>query len=98
MGALSAIRSAHVEITQGPALGLAHGDLAIVRWTTNNPGGLDDQFWRFVLRYGSKGPWSDDREALRRVSSTTEPRFRTVPTVLPGFTGTALSASASRRS
>jgi hypothetical protein len=32
-------KAAHVEITQGPVLEVARGDLAIVRWTTNNPGG-----------------------------------------------------------
>jgi Purple acid Phosphatase, N-terminal domain len=39
-----AMRAAHVQIVQGPALELAHGDLAIIRWTTNNPGRTDDHF------------------------------------------------------
>jgi hypothetical protein len=33
-----------VEIIQGPALEFARDDLAIIRWTTNNPGGSDDHF------------------------------------------------------
>jgi hypothetical protein len=44
-------KAAHVEIKQGPALELARGDLAIVRWTTNNPGGTDDHF--AVVHYGT---------------------------------------------
>jgi Purple acid Phosphatase, N-terminal domain len=44
-------RSGHVEIVQGPTLELAHDDLAIIRWTTNNPGGTDDHF--AVIRYGT---------------------------------------------
>jgi phosphodiesterase/alkaline phosphatase D-like protein len=44
-------RAARVEITQGPALELAHDDLAIIRWTTNNPGGSDDHFG--VVHYGT---------------------------------------------
>jgi Purple acid Phosphatase, N-terminal domain len=44
-------RAEHVEIVQGPALELAHDDLAIIRWTTNNPGGTDDHF--AVIHYGT---------------------------------------------
>ena len=44
-------KAAHVEITQGPALEVARGDLAILRWTTNNPGGTDDHF--AVVHYGT---------------------------------------------
>ena len=44
-------RAAHVEINQGPTLELARGDLAIVRWTSNNPGGTDDHFG--VVHYGT---------------------------------------------
>jgi phosphodiesterase/alkaline phosphatase D-like protein len=44
-------RAERVEITQGPALELAHDDLAIVRWTTTNPRGDDDHFG--VVRYGT---------------------------------------------
>src|SRR3984957_4553726 len=44
-------KAAHVEILQGPALEFARDDLAIVRWTTNNPGGSDDHFG--VVRYGT---------------------------------------------
>src|SRR5580698_7944576 len=44
-------KAAHVDIIQGPVLELARGDLAIVRWTTNNPGGTDDHF--AVVHFGT---------------------------------------------
>lgn len=45
-------RVEHVEIVQGPVLEFAHDDLAIIRWTTNNPGGSDDHF--AVIHYGTE--------------------------------------------
>jgi Purple acid Phosphatase, N-terminal domain len=44
-------KAARVEITQQPALELARDDLAIVRWSTNNPGGSDDHYG--VVYYGT---------------------------------------------
>jgi PhoPQ-activated pathogenicity-related protein len=44
-------RAQHVEIIKGPALEISHDDVAIVRWTTNNPGGDDDHY--SVIRYGT---------------------------------------------
>jgi hypothetical protein len=44
-------RAEHVEITKGPALETAHDDLAIIRWTSTNPGGDDDHF--AVIHYGT---------------------------------------------
>ena len=44
-------RAEHVTITKGPALEIAHDDLAILRWTTTNPGGDDDHF--AVAHYGT---------------------------------------------
>ncbi len=44
-------KAAHVKITEGPALEMAIDGLAIVRWTTTNPGGLDDHFG--VVSYGT---------------------------------------------
>src|SRR6266852_8689877 len=44
-------KAEHVEITKGPALEIAHDDLAIIRWTTTNPGGDDDHF--AVVYYGT---------------------------------------------
>jgi phosphodiesterase/alkaline phosphatase D-like protein len=44
-------RVAHVEITNGPGLEISHDDIAIVRWTTTNPGGDDDHF--SVIHYGT---------------------------------------------
>jgi hypothetical protein len=43
-------KAKHVEITQGPALEVARSDLAIIRWTTNNPGGTESHFG--VVYYG----------------------------------------------
>jgi Purple acid Phosphatase, N-terminal domain len=37
-------KAAHVEIVQGPTLEFAREDFAIVRWTTNNPGGDPEHF------------------------------------------------------
>ena len=44
-------RAQHVEIIKGPALEISHDDVAIVRWTTNNPGGDDDHY--SVIHYGT---------------------------------------------
>lgn len=44
-------RAAHVEITKGPELESAREDFAIIRWTTNNPGGEDDHF--AIVLYGT---------------------------------------------
>ena len=41
----------HVKIIKGPALELALDDLAIVRWTSTNPGGDDEHF--AVAHYGT---------------------------------------------
>jgi len=41
----------HVEITKGPGLEVAHDDLAIIRWTSTNPGGDDDHL--AVIHYGT---------------------------------------------
>jgi Purple acid Phosphatase, N-terminal domain len=44
-------KAQHVEILKGPALEIAHDDLAIIRWTINNPGGDDDHY--SVIHYGT---------------------------------------------
>jgi hypothetical protein len=44
-------KAARVHITQGPALELANGNSAIIRWTSNNPGGTDEHFG--VVIYGT---------------------------------------------
>jgi hypothetical protein len=44
-------RAGHVQIVKGPALEIAHDDIAIIRWTTNNPGGDDDHY--AVAHYGT---------------------------------------------
>ena len=44
-------RAEHVEITKAPELEIAHDDLAIIRWTSTNPGGDDEHF--AVIQYGT---------------------------------------------
>lgn len=44
-------RATHVRITQGPELESATTHSAIVRWTSNNPGGSDEHFG--VVTYGT---------------------------------------------
>ena len=46
-----ATKTAHVEILKEPALEISHDDLAIIRWTINNPGGDDDHY--SVIHYGT---------------------------------------------
>jgi phosphodiesterase/alkaline phosphatase D-like protein len=46
-----AARAARVRITQGPELELANEESAIIRWTSNNPGGSDEHFG--VVHYGT---------------------------------------------
>jgi phosphodiesterase/alkaline phosphatase D-like protein len=55
-------KAARVTILQGPSLELARNDWAIIRWTTNNPGGADDHFG--VVRYGT------DPNALNQVAKS----------------------------
>jgi Purple acid Phosphatase, N-terminal domain len=57
-----AAKAAHVEITQEPTLEMAVDDLAIIRWTTSNPGGDDQHFG--IVRYGT-----DPRELSRMAKS-----------------------------
>ncbi len=44
-------KSTHIEITQGPQLEMTKGDRAIIRWTSNNPGGSPEHF--AVAHYGT---------------------------------------------
>ena len=52
--------AAHVRILEAPRLDLATDHLAIVRWTTDNPGGSDVHYG--VIRYGTD-PLHLDRTA-----------------------------------
>ena len=44
-------RAARVHITEGPALELFRDNEAIIRWTSNNPGGTDEHFG--FVEYGT---------------------------------------------
>jgi hypothetical protein len=46
-----ASKAAHVEIIKAPELEFAREDLAIIRWTSTNPGGADEHF--AVIKYGT---------------------------------------------
>jgi len=43
--------AARVRITEGPAIESIKDNLAIIRWTSNNPGGSDEHFG--VVHYGT---------------------------------------------
>jgi len=44
-------KAASVQITEGPALEIFRNNEAIIRWTSNNPGGTDEHFG--VVKYGT---------------------------------------------
>lgn len=43
--------AAHIQIKEGPSLELYRNNEAIIRWTSNNPGGTDEHWG--VVRYGT---------------------------------------------
>jgi phosphodiesterase/alkaline phosphatase D-like protein len=51
-----------VRITEGPTIESARGNLIIIKWTSNNPGGTDEHF--AVVHYGT------DPEHLTRVAKS----------------------------
>jgi Purple acid Phosphatase, N-terminal domain len=44
-------KAARVQITEGPTLELFRNNEAIIRWTSNNPGGTDEHFG--LVKYGT---------------------------------------------
>jgi Purple acid Phosphatase, N-terminal domain len=44
-------KAARVQITEGPALELFRNNEAIIRWTSNNPGGTDEHYG--LVKYGT---------------------------------------------
>ena len=44
-------KAARVQITEGPALELFKNNEAIIRWTSNNPGGTDEHYG--LVKYGT---------------------------------------------
>jgi phosphodiesterase/alkaline phosphatase D-like protein len=44
-------KAARVQITEGPSLELYRNNEAIIRWTSNNPGGTDEHWG--VVKYGT---------------------------------------------
>ena len=57
-------KAEHVEIKKGPGLEISHDDIAIIRWTTNNPGGDDDHY--SVIHYGTD-PKDLDKSAKNHI-------------------------------
>jgi phosphodiesterase/alkaline phosphatase D-like protein len=57
-------RAERVQITRAPVVESARDHLTIVRWTVNNPGGLDDHFG--VVHYG-KDPNHLDETAANHI-------------------------------
>ena len=47
----SAQKAAHVRIKEGPELEMTKGDMAIITWTSNNPGGSPEHYG--VVHYGT---------------------------------------------
>jgi phosphodiesterase/alkaline phosphatase D-like protein len=62
-------RATHVKVTKGPELESARDDLAIIRWTSTNPGGSDEHFG--VVHYGTDA---------RNLSETAKSHIRLNPT------------------
>jgi len=80
-------KSARVQITEGPALESFRNNQAIISWTSNNPGGTDEQFG--LVKYGTD-PHNLNLTAkghirLNRNHSYTVFRVR-VPGLQPGTT------------
>jgi hypothetical protein len=48
---LPARKAVQLQITEGPALELFSNNEAIIRWTSNNPGGTDEHFG--LVKYGT---------------------------------------------
>jgi len=57
-------KAKRVEIIKGPELEFAREDLAIIRWTSTNPGGDDEHF--AVIHYGT-GPKDLDQTAKSHI-------------------------------
>ena len=45
-------KAVHVQIVSGPELEIANSHLAIIRWTSNNPGGSPEHFG--IVHYGTQ--------------------------------------------
>jgi hypothetical protein len=55
-------KAGHVAISQGPTLEIALDNFAIIRWTSNNPGGSNEHFG--VVHYGT------DPDALNQTAES----------------------------
>ena len=83
----SAKTAANVRITKEPELESARDGLAIIRWTSNNPGGTDEHFG--VVHYGTdpKSLTETAKSHIRLNRGHPETIFRVrVPGLKPGTT------------
>jgi hypothetical protein len=80
-------RVAEVHITQGPSLELYRNNEAIIRWTSDNPGGSDEHWG--VVRYGTN-PNQLTRTAKGHIRLNRQHRFSVfrvrLPDIEPGTT------------
>lgn len=80
-------KAAKVQITEGPSLELYRNDEAIIRWTSDNPGGSDEHWG--VVRYGTNpdqlNQTAKGHIRLNRQHSYTVFRVR-LPDIKPGTT------------
>jgi Purple acid Phosphatase, N-terminal domain len=80
-------KAEHVKIIKAPTLEIAVDDLAIVRWTTTNPGGSDEHFG--VVHYGtdSSNLWQIAQSHIRLNRNHPDTIFRVrIPGVKPETT------------
>jgi hypothetical protein len=71
-----AARASHITITEGPAPELIESSWAILRWTSNNPGGADEHF--AVAHFGTAPQQLDQtaRSHIRLNRTHSETIFR----------------------
>jgi hypothetical protein len=80
-------KAEHVKIIKAPTLEIAVDDLAIVRWTTTNPGGSDEHFG--VVHYGTdpSNLWQIAQSHIRLNRNHPDTIFRVrIPGVKPETT------------
>jgi hypothetical protein len=80
-------KAEHVKIIKAPSLEIAVDDLAIVRWTTTNPGGSDEHFG--VVHYGTdpSNLWQIAQSHIRLNRNHPDTIFRVrIPGVKPETT------------
>ena len=65
----------HVRVTEGPAIESIKDNLAIIRWTSNNPGGSDEHFG--VVHYGTDPEHMTETAKSHNTGSTSNNPYTT---------------------